>query len=162
MSRRSGARHRLPARVKLLRVIDANANRAREGLRVSEDLLRLAYDEPALFRRLRALRHGVTRLLRQLPVGQAELIDARDTRTDSGRRAGFAGVASLHHLLLLNLQRAKEALRVLEETSRVLDPRRRTAAGFQRLRFDLYDAERDILLRLAALRHPRPRSRRQP
>ena len=142
----------------ILRVIDANANRAREGLRVAEDLLRLAYDEPALFRRLRRLRHGVSRLLRQLPVGQAELIDARDTRTDSGRRAGFAGVESLHHLLLVNVQRAKEALRVLEEASRVLDPRR--SAGFQRLRFDLYDAERDILLRLAALCHPRPRSRR--
>ena len=41
----------------LARIIDASANRAREGLRVVEDYVRFAMDDPGLSRRLKDVRH---------------------------------------------------------------------------------------------------------
>lgn len=148
------------ARSAVLRAVDANLNRAREGLRSAEDFLRFSLAMPAAYRRLRAIRHGIEAGTRALGVSQVELARARDSVTDPGRAASSSGARSVEHLVLINLQRAKEALRVLEESSRLLAPRR--AAVFQRLRFQLYEAERAILLRMAALRHPRSRGRTRP
>jgi hypothetical protein len=67
-------------------------------------------------------------------------------------------VASLERVVCINLQRTKEALRTLEECSRVIAPRE--TAAFQRLRFRAYEVERDLLLKVAALRHRRSVGRR--
>jgi len=138
----------------ILRVLDANANRALEGLRVCEDIARFCLEAPASVRRLRALRHGLSAQLRRLPVSGAALVQSRDARRDIGRRFRASRARSVEHLLLMNLQRAKEALRVLEESARLVAPHR--ASRFQRLRFGLYDAERYLLIGLATLRHHRP------
>ena len=135
----------------VLRLLDANANRALEGLRVCEDIIRFHLESARGFRRTRALRHGVAQAVRRLPVASAALIRARESRRDVGRRASTSRVASLERLLLINFQRAKEALRALEESSRLIAPRQ--TAAFQRLRFRAYEVERDILLRVEALRH---------
>lgn len=134
-----------------LRLVDANANRALEGLRVCEEIVRFHYASRLLYRRLRALRHDVAEAVRRLPVGAGELVQARESGRDVGRSSPSSRVATLERLLLINLQRTKEALRTLEELSRVLAPRR--SAAFQRLRFRTYDVERDLLLTLEALRH---------
>lgn len=133
------------------RVLDANANRALEGLRVCEDILRFHLGSARGFRSVRALRHGVALAVRRLPVSPAARLRARDARRDAGRQAHAGRVASLEQLLLINFQRAKEALRVLEECGRLIAPRQ--AAAFQRLRFRTYEVEREALLRVAALRH---------
>ncbi|MBI4341789.1 MAG: hypothetical protein HY599_00305 [Candidatus Omnitrophica bacterium] len=134
-----------------LRLVDANANRALEGLRVCEEIVRFQHGLPRLFRRARSLRHDVARAVRQLPVSPRALVRARASGSDVGRRAPASRVESLERLLLINFQRAKESLRTLEECSRVIAPRH--TRGFQRLRFKTYDLERDLLLHLAALRH---------
>ncbi len=134
----------------VLRLLDANANRALEGLRVCEDIARFALESPEAFRALRALRHEVAMAIRRLPVAPVALLRARDSR-DVGRRAPASRVTAIEPLLLINFQRAKEALRVLEECARLLTPQR--SAVFQRLRFRTYDAERHCLLLVAALRH---------
>jgi len=141
----------MTAKTSLLRLIDANANRALEGLRVCEDVARFHLESPRAFRRARALRHAVARAVRKLPATPADLVRARGSSRDVGRRAPAARVASLDQLLLINFQRAKEALRALEESARLLAPRE--AATFQRLRFCTYEVERALLLRLDALRH---------
>ena len=135
----------------LLRAIDANVNRALEGLRVCEDVVRFCFGSDRHTRALRALRHAVSQQARRLPVSPTELLQTRDSRRDPGRRAKASAVRSLEQLLLINLQRAKEALRVLEECSRILAPGQ--ARRFQQLRFRTYDAERSLLLDLATLRH---------
>ena len=135
----------------LLRLVDANANRALKGLRVCEDIARFHLNAPAAFRRLRALRHAVAAAVRTLPVRPEHLLRARASAQDIGRRAAASRVDSLERLLLINFQRAKESLRTLEECTRLLAPRRTTA--FQRLRFRTYEVERGLLLRLAAVRH---------
>ncbi len=135
----------------VLRLLDANANRALEGLRVCEDLVRFELESASFFRRLRALRHGVAQAIRRLPVTPTELVRARESGSDIGRKAPASRVASLEHLFLINVQRTKEALRALEEGVRLIAPRQ--AASFQRLRFRTYEVERALVLRVAALRH---------
>ncbi len=143
----------MPARVSrtsVLRVVDASANRALEGIRVCEEIVRFHWQRPRLFRRLRALRHGIAAGVRQLPVTPLELVRSRGSKRDIGRRAPSGKVGSLERMLVVNLQRAKESLRVLEECSRFLAPRQ--TATFQRLRFRTYEVERELLFTLAALR----------
>ncbi len=134
----------------LARMLDANINRAFEGLRVCEDLLRFGAVHGAPYGTVRALRHALSTQVAHLPMGARERVAARNSRQDPGRaaRPSKGGARSLEHLLLINLQRAKEALRVLEEASRLFAPRR--VAGFQRLRFRLYNVERELL---ATVRH---------
>ena len=140
------------SRKAVLRLIDANANRSLEGLRVCEDIVRFYLESPSGTRRLRRLRHGIAAALRRLPIRPDELTEARQSGHDVGRRARAGSVESLERLLLINFQRTKESLRSLEETSRLIAPR--ATPRFQQLRFSTYEAERDILRRLAALRHP--------
>jgi thiamine-phosphate pyrophosphorylase len=139
------------SRQMVLRLVDANANRALEGVRVCEELLRFHWEWRAGFVRLRRMRHAIARAVNRLPATPVELVRARESGRDVGRRAAASSVRSEERLLLINFQRAKESLRTLEECSRLIAPRRTSA--FQRLRFQIYDAERDTLLRLAALRH---------
>lgn len=145
---------------RLLRVVDANLNRVREGLRVCEDVVRLVLGSRRSFRRVRSLRYALNDCARRLPCSPVELARSRDSRGDLGRRAAPSRAASAQQLLLINLQRSKEALRVLEECSRVLCPRH--VGGFQRLRFHAYDVERDLLLLLAPVRHRRRLRRANP
>ena len=155
-------------RASITRLIDANANRALEGLRVCEEIVRFHLESAPVFPRLRSLRHAVAHAVGRLPLSATELARARDSRRDLGRGAPASRVASLERLLLINFHRAKESLRTLEECSRVIAPPirrgsgrrpersrgtpRRTAA-FQRLRFRIYEVERETLLRVDALRH---------
>ena len=139
------------ARLPVLRLVDANANRALEGLRVCEEIVRFHIGSPRVFTAARRLRHGVAEAVRKLPVRPAELLKARDSRRDVGRRAPASRVESLERLLLINFQRAKESLRTLEECARLLAPV--LTPEFQRLRFTAYELERDCLLSLAAVRH---------
>lgn len=135
----------------ILRLLDANANRALEGLRVCEEIARFHLEARTAFERLRALRHAIAQALRQLPATPVELARARASGRDIGRRAPASREPSLERLLLINFQRTKESLRVLEECARVLGPRHH--AAFQRLRFRTYDLERELLLSVGALRH---------
>lgn len=135
----------------VVRLIDANANRALEGLRVCEDVVRFHLEHQGLFRRLRRLRHATAQAIRTLPVKPQELVAARDSRRDPGRAAAGSRVRSLEQVLIINLQRVKEALRVLEEGARLVAPR--ATQTFQHLRFEVYDVEQAVLLHVAALRH---------
>lgn len=135
----------------VLRLLDANANRALEGMRVCEEIVRFHIGAPHTFRRVRALRHAIALAVHQLPVSPLDLVRARESGRDIGRRAQASRVASLERLLLINFQRAKESLRTLEECTRLIAPRH--TASFQRLRFLTYEVERDLLLRLATVRH---------
>jgi thiamine-phosphate pyrophosphorylase len=135
----------------VLRIVDANANRALEGIRVCEDIVRFHLEAPDAFRRLRALRHAVARTVRRLPVRAADLARSRNSRQDPGKRAPASRVESLGRLLVINLQRTKESLRTLEECARLVAPRQ--TPDFARLRFRTYEVERDLLINLSSLRH---------
>jgi thiamine-phosphate pyrophosphorylase len=135
----------------ILRLLDASANRALEGARVCEEVVRFHLESGRAFRRLRSLRHAIAEAIRSLPVSPAERARARASDRDVGRRARASRVGSLEQLIVINLQRIKESLRTLEEVSRLIAPR--AVARFQRLRFRTYGVERELLLQLASLRH---------
>ena len=141
MAAARAARHRVDR--KLLRILDANLNRAREGLRVCEDVARLGYDDEEITAGLKRLRHRLNGLVRTLPLSWRDLLAARGSDRDVGRRTPHLTSqrgAGVRALFLVNAQRSKEALRVLEEGARIFSPAaaRRLAA----LRFRLYDLEK--------------------
>jgi thiamine-phosphate pyrophosphorylase len=134
----------------LFRLIDASANRAREGLRVMEDLARFVLDDTALTGSLKRLRHGLRDHLSTLPVRPADLLSARDTPGDVGTAITTPGELArpdaLPDLATAAAKRAQEALRSLEESAKALG---QPGTNFESLRYALYDLERTLLLRLA-------------
>src|SRR6185312_3135846 len=104
--------------VRLWRVLDANVNRAREGLRIVEDTARFVLDEPGAARACRAMRHGLDALVRK---HYKTLLAHRDVAQDSGRsNRSVPYRGGIDELLCANLKRCQEALRVLEEYGRIL------------------------------------------
>lgn len=125
----------------LLRILDANLNRAREALRVVEDLARFHRDDAASAAALKDARHSLDRLARPLAL---ELVRARDAERDVGRDGDrpVERARSPRELLAANLKRAGEALRSIEEVSKG-----RYAAlsrEAHRRRFELYTLEKRL------------------
>lgn len=126
----------------LARLVDANANRAAEALRVLEDWHR--FSGPPADRcagAIKDLRHGFSAAVRGLGISRDALLSARDAAADAGREGGVrAAHAGAEGLLAANWRRFAEAARSLEEASRLVSVAR--ARAFQRLRFAGYALER--------------------
>ena len=118
------------------RIVDANLNRLREGLRVVEDIARYLQNHTALASELKSLRHRVR-------IDESErLLHSRDSENDVLRPTTASEMqrASLDDLLVSNYKRAQESARVLEEMSKVLFPRH--AETFKSIRYRLYTLEK--------------------
>src|SRR5205085_4810234 len=97
------------------RILDANANRAREALRVLEDYCRFVLADALLSRELKELRHDLADALAALPP--ILLLAARDTEADVG-----TGITTpreqercaLRDVVAANVKRLQESLRTLE------------------------------------------------
>ena len=137
-----------------LRILDANLNRAREGLRTAEEYARLALDDA----QGRALLAGARGLIREFvesnPTLAARLLEARDIACDVGLdRESAAPRAGLEDTARAAFKRAQEALRVIEETARLVVPGSAVLAA--RARYMAYEAEARVLMagpRLKTLR----------
>lgn len=129
--------------IKFLRVIDANFNRAKEGLRVCEDVCRFFGDEEKLTRKFKSLRHRLTDNIQRL--GLKSLIDGRDVACDCGRETirSEAKRKTTGDIFYANCQRVKESLRVLEEFAKLKDVR--SSADIKVLRYEVYQLEKDVL-----------------
>ncbi|MBE3071319.1 MAG: thiamine phosphate synthase [Planctomycetes bacterium] len=123
------------------RILDANANRAREALRVAEEAARFDLERPDLAEAFKRLRHDLRAALGRLD-GRA-LLRARDTAGDVGTvlsteaertRGGTADVARAA------LKRLTESLRAIEEYGKVVDAA--VAAAVEQLRYRAYDLEK--------------------
>jgi thiamine-phosphate pyrophosphorylase len=130
----------------VLRVIDANANRAREALRVMEDYARFILNNDQLSGDIKNFRHELTQLLRPfLP----DAILHRDTPGDVGTTLSTPSEKSRDNIadvITASGKRAGEALRALEEFVKILDPS--VAAKIEALRYRLYDVEQRLALTL--------------
>ncbi len=126
------------------RMIDAAANRAREGLRVLEDYVRFVLDDRHLTERLKTWRHEFSRQIARLdPAG---LLAARDTQGDVGtavRTRHEAVRGALLDVVRAAFKRSQEALRTLEECRKVVEAAEDDALG--RLRYELYILEKAVL-----------------
>ena len=128
---------------KIVRLLDANLNRAREGLRVVEDTARFVWDDSRMYQRLRTLRH---RLHEVTECSYKDLVEARDSGSDAGRKIKEGLRATLGAVVAANLRRAQEAVRVLEEYGKIVSPT--AAPAFKQIRFQLYQEEKKILKRI--------------
>ena len=131
---------------KILRVIDANYNRAKEGMRVVEDIFRFIEEDDPMRALARAIRHGISKY-----TPARLLLDAaqtRDSSKDLGRKTDILELSrsSVNDILIANLQRAKEALRVLEECFKITCPK--NVAKIKQLRYQLYEAEKEIFAKI--------------
>jgi thiamine-phosphate pyrophosphorylase len=158
------------------RILDANLNRAREALRVLEDIARFALDDRELSGELKSMRHALRDAASMLGVDDLELIAARDAVRDVGKdiktqaegeRETLRSVASAAG------KRLTEALRSIEEIAKALpgairaparggmndgeprptlDPAEPAWRSFERLRYRAYDAEMRTVLALGSSR----------
>lgn len=126
----------------LFRLIDANLNRASEGVRVLEDLARFQFNDLRICGDLRALRHEIRRGVE--PLSQ-RLLSARNSDRDVGLAVSQSSPvyerASLADLWHANFKRVQEAVRVMEETLK-LAGRTDLATTYESLRFRAYTLER--------------------
>ncbi len=134
----------------IIRIIDANLNRSREGLRVVEDLVRFVLDDAELASQMKSARHEITMIARQLPIDDLTLLDARNSKGDVGVELNSESEDTridLSQIAIANIRRAEESMRVLEELSKLYSPE--IGLRFKRLRFRLYDLEKQILSEMA-------------
>ncbi|MFB0527779.1 MAG: thiamine-phosphate pyrophosphorylase [bacterium] len=124
------------------RILDANLNRAREGLRVIEDVARFLYNDRELCRKLKNLRHNLSRIARNV---YPRLVKSREPEKDVGLSIKEGKRDSLKDILFANFRRVEEGIRVLEEFSRLIS----ADAGdrFKKIRFKVYGMEKEIAMR---------------
>jgi len=128
-----------------LRIIDANLNRAREGLRVLEEYARLGLDDAALTERIKQLRHDLAAAGKAF--GMEPALAARDIEHDVGTQVGTDSErsrASIEAVAAAAAKRASEALRCIEEYGKLVNPQ--AAAQVEQLRYRLYAVEQDALV----------------
>jgi thiamine-phosphate pyrophosphorylase len=126
-----------------LRILDAAANRAREGLRVIEDFLRFVLDDRFLTATTKQLRHDLVTEIKKIPA--ADLLASRETQADVGTGLTSAAEAvrgDTADVLAANFGRLEESLRSLEEYGKLIDPA--MAAGFKQIRYRIYTLERAV------------------
>ena len=130
---------------RIFRIIDANFNRAKEGLRVCEDTARFVLNDRMKTERYKTIRHRLSAVVGALPV--KHLIQSRDIESDVGKKTSLPELkrAKVADIFYANSQRSKESLRVLEEFSKLLDSR--TAVELKKIRYQIYALEKKIILK---------------
>jgi thiamine-phosphate pyrophosphorylase len=136
------------------RIIDANFNRSKEGLRVCEEILRFHLKDAPLTGKFRNLRHELTRLIMASALNQYLLFHERQAHDDLGRTFEASGPQkSFKEIFMCNAQRTKEALRVLEEFLKLFDTS--ASKNIQVLRFGFYALEKKCVKKFPALLNSR-------
>lgn len=132
-----------------LRIIDANLNRAGEGLHLLEELARLMLNDANLTQQLKTIRHEI--LKGDWSFNQ-QLIQSRDSESDVGvdiEAPGEEKQRELPIMVVANARRVQESLRILEELAKIPDTvPKLDAEKFKRARFALYTIEQKLLSKL--------------
>lgn len=118
-----------------LRLIDANLNRLREGIRVVEDIFRYVHNNKEVATKLKNLRH----LART--ENYYELLETRDVKNDVLRESikSEQNRDNLNSILIANFKRAQESARVLEEFTKLTSIK--DSENFKYIRYELYNLE---------------------
>ncbi len=122
------------------RIIDANLNRLREGIRVVEDVCRYYKNSKELSKRLKILRHKIR------IINSKEFLKHRDIKNDPLKKTTGSESFRLNieSIIVSNIKRAQESSRVLEEIFKLTSVEE--SQKFKDIRYELYDVEKEILL----------------
>lgn len=137
---------------KILRIIDANLNRLKEGLRVCEDICRFILDDRFLAKSYKDIRHQVSGVLEEF-LNARKVIEARDIIKDVGKKSVKLELKrkDFKDIFIANIQRSKESLRVVEEFNKLFD--KNISEKFKALRYKIYDLEKKSIEKIQDLRH---------
>lgn len=122
------------------RILDANFNRAREALRVVEDIIRFTENNQNLYLRLKKVRHDLSGMSSDIyPI----LLKNRNSAGDVSLPQKEKGRKNVKDILTANFLRVEEAVRVLEEFAKLVS----ADAGyrFKKIRFAVYSLEKEIM-----------------
>lgn len=150
-SERAGSSRTNATDARISRILDANLNRAREGIRVAEEVARFYVADGAIAARLKSLRETIGGWERALGLGAQ--VGGRDSEEDPGRRVTGTQEAvrdDVAALVRANMKRAQEAVRVLEEFGKL--ERSPRVSEYKEMRYTLYSAEAELLAALAGTR----------
>jgi thiamine-phosphate pyrophosphorylase len=130
------------AEASLLRIVDANFNRLKEGIRVVEDFFRYKYEDSTIAYELKELRHSAKLECYKSVIGSRDIegdILKVSTTSEKNRK-------SPEEIVISNFKRAQEAARVLEESCKSLD----VCSGelFKSIRYSLYSLEKRAFAKL--------------
>ena len=122
-----------------LRLIDANLNRLREGIRVVEDIFRYVYNNKQIASQLKTLRH------KSRIECYESLLDSRDIKNDCLKQTtkSEASRTDMYSILIANFKRAQESSRVLEEFTKLEE--NNCSEIFKNIRYKLYHLEKSLL-----------------
>ncbi|MGF1523635.1 MAG: thiamine phosphate synthase [Leptolyngbyaceae cyanobacterium] len=126
--------------IRINRILDANLDRAREGLRILEDWCRFGLNNTDLTAKLKHLRQSLAQW------HTADLRAARDTPGDPGTAITHPQEtvrSSVAHVLQANFCRVEEALRSLEEFGKIHHSE--MAAACKQMRYQVYSLESTVL-----------------
>lgn len=148
----------------IYRIIDVNLNRAAEGLRVVEEVCRFVLEDKKLTLTMKKLRDQVSRVIgisgyqwegyRGIRI-PGKLLKERRALNDVGREMYTKAEgkrANVESVFRANMKRVQEAVRCLEEFSKLLDPR--LGKKFKRIRFKLYALEKKLIEKLCGCNDP--------
>ncbi|MGF1515014.1 MAG: thiamine phosphate synthase [Elainellaceae cyanobacterium] len=124
----------------IYRILDANLDRAREGLRIIEEWCRFGLNNAVFAGHCKDMRQALARW------HTTELRAARNTPDDPGTdltHPDEARRSGLEQLLQANFCRVEEALRVLEEYGKLYQAE--MSAGCKQMRYDVYTLESQLL-----------------
>jgi thiamine-phosphate pyrophosphorylase len=132
----------------IYRILDANINRATEGMRVCEEVVRFILNDRRLTAQFRNMRHQIFKIFDSLT--REKFIKKRDSIKDAGRLLGGGRKRSNYQdVFLANMQRIKESIRVLEEFYKLLDID--TVNKLKRVRYHAYEIEKKAAFEFSAL-----------
>lgn len=134
----------------ILRIIDANFNRVKEGLRVCEETTRFILNNREFTAQLKKFRHSLDSVIKRV-YPASKLLGERKSESDVGRfnSRGELRRANCKDIFWANLARVKESLRVLEEFSKLTD--KRAALRFKQIRYKIYEFEKKSFKKISTL-----------
>jgi len=143
----------------IFRILDVNLNRATEGLRVVEEVCRFVLEDERLTLAVKKLRSELFKIIRLSEYQRGEypsirisekLIEARKVLGDVGRELypkSEGRRINIESVFRANMKRTQEAVRCLEEFSKMIKPK--FGRAFKAVRFQLYDLEKKIAPRVS-------------
>ncbi len=139
----------------ILRVIDANFNRAKEAIRVCEDISRFIFNSKGLTQSFKAVRHNISENVKLLNIELKNLLAERDILKDVGKKNFSLEFRrkNVADIFFANIQRLKESIRVLEEFSKLMN--KKAAVNFKKIRYKIYQFEKEAIKKISTLSNPR-------
>jgi len=142
--------------MKIYRIIDANLNRASEGLRVIEEISRFIYQDALTVEKIKVLRHKVRETSKELTnLFLSERNSLNDCGFDISQKEISSSETDLKEIALRNFKRVQEAFRVIEENFRTKNYHD-LAKKYEKYRFLSYQLEKSFFISDSKKSNPLP------